>query len=187
LVTVCGKKDLLAGFHWNQSLASGDSLVFILYSDPADPLGSVLMYSDTTLFPFVDSLLQLDSLYYVAAVVGQVLPDSTLNFHSVCRAVSHGQPVRWASKPSITVSQGPDVVCRGDCLDLLFQFTGTPPFNFHFNITQNGVLMLSQDVVSDSLQKTLTICPSAFMQPQGHGGLHFSVNYFQDGVCNCND
>jgi hypothetical protein len=129
----------------------------------------------------------LDSIYYLAAVAGSVLPDSTINANGACWSLSPGQPVRWASKPSITVTQGPAVVCRGDCLDLFFQFTGTPPFNFHFDIIQNGALMLSQDVVSDSLQKTLTICPSAFIQPQGHGALNFNVNYFQDSVCNCND
>ena len=187
LITVCSGKDLPVGFHWDQILNPGDSLTFILYSDTADPLGSILMYSDTTLFPFVDSLQQLDSIYYVAAVVGHVLPDSTINFNGACWAVSPAQPVRWESKPSISVAQGPGVVCKGDCLDLLFQFTGSPPFNFHFDITENGVLLLAQDVVSDALQKAITICPADFIQPQGPGTLHFSVNYFQDGVCNCND
>ncbi len=187
MLMVCGEKNLLFNFHGDQILGLGDSLVFILYSDSLNPFGSILLYSDTTIFPFVPGLQQLDSVYYVAAFAGSSLPDTTNSFQNSCWALSAGQPVRWVSKPSITVTQGPELVCKGDCMDLLFQFTGTPPFYFHFEITENGVLMLAQDIVSDTLQKTITICPSAFIQPQGHGTLHFNVNYFQDAICNCND
>ncbi len=183
LAIVCGSKDLAAGFHWDQILGNGDSIAFILYSNPANPLGSILLYSDTTLFPFVVGLQQLDSLYYVAALVGPVLPDSTIDFNAACWSLSPAQPVKWVRKPSILLTQAPDAVCKGNCMDLAFQFMGIPPFQFHLNINQNGILLYSQDVVSDDLQKTITICPANLLQPTGSGPLNFTVGFFQDAYC----
>ncbi len=187
MLTICGEKNLLFNFHGDQILGPGDSLVFILYSDPADPFGSILLYSDTTIFPFVPGLQQLDSVYYVAAFAGSALPDTSISFQNSCWALSAPQPVRWVQKPGIMVVPSPFTACKGDCMDLTFQFTGVPPFQFHFNITQNGVLLFSQDETSDTSQKTITVCPSTFSQTVGSVSLNFNVNYFQDAVCNCND
>lgn len=187
LLTVCGEKNLFFNFHGDQILNAGDSLIFFLYSNPADPFGSILMYSDTPLFPFIAGLQQLDSVYFVAAFVGPMLPDTSGSFQNSCWAISPAQPVRWVHKPGIMVVPAPFVACKGDCIDITFQFTGAPPFQFHFNITQNGVLVFSKDETSDALQKTVTICPDTFTQMAGSSSLNFKVNFFQDARCNCND
>lgn len=187
LLRICGEKSLLANFHGDQMLEAGDSLVFILYSNPADPLGSMLMILETPLFPFVTGLTQMDVTYYAASLAGPVLPDSTIDLTSPCLSVSPGEPMKWVPKPGITVSSPPAAICKGECLNITFQFSGVPPFQFHYNIFQNGQLLYTQDENAAALQKTITVCPSAFLQAPGPQPLQFNVNFLQDTRCSCND
>jgi PKD-like domain len=182
---VCGSNSLAANFLGNENLETGDSLVFILYTDPANPLGSILMVSDTTVFPFIPGVTQPDSTYYVAAAAGPVSPNDSINVLSPCFSLSPGQPVIWAAKPSIQVSSAPNMVCVGQCIDVTFQFTGVPPFQFHYEIAQNGQLLYAQDDSSAGFQKTITVCPSAFSVTPGTQDFNFSVNFLSDGRCTC--
>lgn len=184
---VCGPGSILAGFHNDQNLGSNDSLVFVLYSSPADPLGSILMMMQTPLFPFIAGMLFYDSTYYVASLAAPLLPDGSIDLYSACLSISAAEPVKWVPKPTISLGSAPTEVCTGLCMDITFQFTGLPPFQFHYNISQNGQPLMSQDETSDALQKTITVCPDMFSQQPGSGAIDFNVSFLKDLRCGCND
>ena len=145
------------------------------------------MMMPTPLFPFIAGVLFPDSIYYVAALAAPVLPDTSIELTSVCLSRSPAQRLKWLPRPGISLSSAPNEVCNGLCMDITFQFTGTPPFQFHYNISQNGQPLLSQDETSDALQKTITVCPAMFIQMPAPGAIDFNVNFLQDLRCGCND
>lgn len=187
LVHVCGPKWLNVGFHHDAVLTTGDSLTFFLYSNPANPLGSILMYSDTAAFPFINGIQQFDSLYYAAVLVGTIGVDHSIRTDTACWSISNGQPLLWSRKPGFSLAQAPGAVCKGDCMDIAFDFSGAPPFQFHLGISQNGIPLYSNDLISNDLHKIFTICPSDFTQPMGSGPLSFSVGQLRDFYCDCGD
>ena len=186
-VHVCGEKTILVSFHNDSILAPGDVLFFVLYADPADPVGSVLEYTSVPEFPFVPGLLSLSVSYYVAAVAGHLLANDSVDVHSPCFSLSAGAEVEWLPKPAITVEPVPPELCKGDCKEVTFHFTGSPPFAFHYEITQNGAVVFAQDENSDTPDKTIQICPGAFNPPVAAGPLDFRVDFFRDAFCTCAD
>lgn len=185
-VFICGANLLTSTFHFDDILENADSLFFVLCTDPANPLGSALMTSSTPGFPFVAGVQAFDSTYYVVAVAGPVLSNQNVDFGSTCLSVSPAQPVFWAAKPVISVTSAPSALCKdGGCLDVSFHFTGVPPFQFHYNIYQNGQLQFAQDETSATADKMITVCTSQFNQPLGLQDLNFQVNFLQDARCNC--
>jgi hypothetical protein len=186
-LTACGSKTMFANHHGNQIVAVGDSLIFILYSNPANPLGSVLEYSDMPVFPFMAGLTQPLVPYYVMAIVGKILPDHTIDFTDPCLSLSPGPKVEWIPKPTISMDPPPAAMCKGNCADLVFHFTGTPPFQFYYEISQNGQVVYSQNETANALQKTVTVCPGNFNPPVTGGSFNFKVNAYSDVNCNCSD
>lgn len=185
-IFICGANFLTANFHTDQMLGSHDSLFFILYSKPGDPLNSIIMTSASATFPFVPGVQQFDSTYYIAAVAAPSDTAHSIIFNSPCFSISSGEPVLWAAKPGISVASAPAALCKeGGCLDITFHFTGVPPFQFHFNIYQNGLLQFAQDDTSVTPDKTITVCTTQFNQPLGLKDLNFQVDYLQDARCNC--
>lgn len=186
LVFVCGANLLLATYHFDEVLENADSLFFVLCTNPADPLGTALMTSATPGFPFMAGVQQFDTIYFVSAVAAPVNGGNSIDFSSACLSVSPAQPVMWAAKPSISLNAAPSALCRdGGCLDVTFQFTGVPPFQFHYDIYQNGQLQFAADETSATTAKTITVCSDQFNQPLGLQDLNFLVNFLQDARCNC--
>jgi hypothetical protein len=186
-LSVCGQKPLYAIHLGDQNLPPGDSLIFILYTNPADPLGSVVEYSDMPVFPFAPGLLQIQVKYYVMAVSGHVTALHTIDFSDPCLSLAPGPVVQWLPKPVISVVSAPNALCKGDCMDITFNFTGTPPFQFSYQISQNGQVVYSGNETSNALQKTITICTSAFNPPAVGGNVDFKVSFYQDKLCTCAD
>ncbi|MCE7925197.1 MAG: hypothetical protein DYG98_19250 [Haliscomenobacteraceae bacterium CHB4] len=93
----------------------------------------------------------------------------------------------WRSKPTITVGSPPESVCRDGCAEVLFIFTGTPPFGFVWLIRQNGQVLLSKTETSDAFQKVVTVCPGDFDVPGTDGPMDFQVNFLMDKFCTCTE
>jgi len=184
-IMVCNAKDLFVPFLGNQTLSPGDTLYFILYSNPADPLGSTLMIMTMPVFPFIAGLVFENTEYYVAAVAGHLQPN--FMFDTIgCFSLSAGTRVKWLPKPTISTIPAPHDVCKGECLDVTFTFTGTPPFEFSFEVSQNSQVVFSQTEISNTLQKTITVCPDLF-NPPGTGTVQFQVRSLRDLFCQCSD
>ena len=190
-IVVCGADKIIslplpAGYH----LEPGDSLRYILYSNPANPLGSIVQYSDTLLFAFLPDSMHLDSVYFVAALAGPLLPGDSLLLDAAakCFALHLGPRVRWAKKPAMSLASPPEDVCRAGCSDVLFDLTGTPPFEFTWQVLQNGLVLLNRDETSAGHQHLVTVCPEDF-DPAAlpNEAVEVRVVWLRDRDCGCFD
>ncbi|GAB4495926.1 MAG: hypothetical protein OHK0019_26420 [Saprospiraceae bacterium] len=183
----CGPKTLSVNHLGNQNLEPNDTIRFILYANPNNPLTSILQYSDSLKFPFLPGIMQFDVTYYLAVIAGNQLPNDSIDTADPCFSLVKGPKIIWRKIPAITVGSPPESVCSDGCVDVLFEFTGSPPFEFNWLIEQGGQILLLKAETSDALQKIITVCPSDFDIPGTHGDLHFRVNFLQDKFCGCGD
>lgn len=190
-VTVCGPDKIIslalpAGYH----LEPGDTLRYILYSNPANPLGSIVQYSDTLLFHFQPDSMHLDSTYFVAVLAGPLAPGDSLLLDAAakCFSLHKGPKVRWAKKPAMAVAVPPEAVCGDGCVDVQFDLMGTLPFEFTWQVLQNGQVLLSRDEVVAGHQHMVMVCPQDFALPAvGNELVEFRVVWLVDRDCGCFD
>ncbi|MCW5921091.1 MAG: hypothetical protein KIS77_02020 [Saprospiraceae bacterium] len=186
-IAVCGPKIVALALPGNHHLEPNDTIRFILFSNPNNPLGSIVQYSDTLKFPFLPGTMHFDSIYYVAVIARPLLPNDSINAAAACFSMFKGPKITWRQKPSITVASPPEAVCRDGCAEVLFDFTGTPPFEFTWLIVQNGQILLSKNETSPAFQMLVTLCTADFAIPPTGGSIDFQVNFFQDKFCGCGD
>ncbi|MFN0215810.1 MAG: hypothetical protein ACKVT2_16245 [Saprospiraceae bacterium] len=105
---------------------------YILFSDPGDTLGSIVSISNTPSFFFDPSVMQEGVTYYIAAIAGQEI-NGDVDLSDRCLDVSNAAvPVTWRPKPSVSFSIDNPDVCNGDCVNVLLEFTGDPPFSLTY-------------------------------------------------------
>ncbi|MBX2892443.1 MAG: hypothetical protein KF734_16065 [Saprospiraceae bacterium] len=179
-IAVCGPKIVALTLPGNHHLEPGDTLRFILYSNPNNPLGSILQYSDTLFFPFLPGVMNFGQTYYAAVLAGPQLPNDSINSAASCFSIFKGPQVLWRPIPTIAVAMPPESVCSNGCADLVFDFSGTPPFQFAWLIVQGGQILLSKTETSATYQMTVTVCPSDFDVPGTGGYIDFQVNFLVD-------
>lgn len=183
-LSLCGPIPATLTHHGDQVLDSGDTLRFILFSDALQALGSILAWKDTPVFPFLPGTTAWDSTYYIAAIAGHLLPNDTINLADTCLSISKPVPVRWHEKPTMGVVPTPQAVCAAGCIAETFQFTGTPPFNFSWEVWQNGQPLLTRNEAVMGSEKTVQVCPAEFVPPVT-GAVEFRVVQFGDKWCVC--
>lgn len=177
-LAVCGPKTLTASYLGGHQFAPGDSLRFILYSNPANPMGSIVQYSDSLQFPFLPGVMHFDSTYYLAVIAGPLLANGSLDASSACFPPVHRPKLVWHRKPGIAVGSPSQSVCYDGCTEVLFTFAGKPPFEFVWVVLQNGQVLMSQAEATDVFEKTVLVCPQDF---GGMGGyINFRVDFFRD-------
>jgi hypothetical protein len=190
-IVVCGPDKIIAlPLPANYHLEPGDSLRFVLYSNPANPLGSIVQYSDTLLFAFDPDSMHLDSTYFVAVLAGPLLAGDSLLLDAAakCFSLFRGPKVRWAKKPAMSLAFPPEDVCRDGCTDVLFELTGSPPFEFTWQVVQNGQVLLSRDETAAGHQQLVTVCPADFDIPAvGNAAVDVRVVWLVDRDCGCGD
>jgi hypothetical protein len=186
-ILVCGPKTVGVAHLGNQNLEQGDTIRFILYSNPNNPLGSIVQYSDSLFFPFLPGIMSFDSTYWAATIAGNLLANDSIDAADPCFSLAQGPKIRWHKNPSITVGSPPESVCRDGCAEVLFDFAGEPPFEFTWLIVQNGQVLLSRSEVSAAFQLLVTICPADFALPVSGGYMGFQVNFFRDKFCDCGE
>jgi len=187
-IMVCGSDKIISlPLPGNHTLGPNDTLLFILYSNPGNPVGSILGYSDTLLFPFLPGVTAYDSTYYIAAIAGKLLPIDSINTADPCFSIVKGPKVTWRSKPTITLVPGDQAVCNDGCVDVAFQFMGTPPFAFTWLIEQGGQVLYTRSETANGHQLTLQVCPADFSVPAVGGFTNFRVNAIADRYCGCVD
>jgi len=184
---VCSDNPLLATFLGGYSLETGDTLHFILFSDPDDPIGSVLYESDTLLFPFLPGITVLDSTFYVAAIAGNQLAGDSIDRADPCIDVSNAQPLRWLSKPSISLVSTNHEVCAEGCFEATFAFVGRAPYQFDWVLEQGGQVLYSRSETAMSDTLTIEVCTQDFDVPYTGGNLGFRVTGLMDALCGCGD
>ncbi|MBX2891611.1 MAG: hypothetical protein KF734_11820 [Saprospiraceae bacterium] len=184
-LNACGTATLAVALPGNHALEPGDTLRLILYTNPQDPMGSIVQYSDSLLFPFLPGVMHPDSAYFVAVIAGPLLPNDSINAAAPCFSLAKGPVARWRPRPAIAVGSPPEAVCRDGCADVLFALTGTPPFGFEWLVEQGGQTLLWRQETTDAHELTVTVCPSDFALPGEHGYLNFRVRNLVDRFCGC--
>jgi hypothetical protein len=186
-IAVCGLKTVKIIHLGNQNLEPNDTIRYILFSNPADPLGSIVQYSDTLYFPFLQGIMNFDSAYFAAAVAGNQLANNSIDPADPCFSMSKKVKILWRQKPTISVGSPPAAVCKNGCADVLFEFTGAPPFQFTWLVVEGGQILLTKNEISPDFQFLVTVCTADLSPPPTGGSINFQVNFLMDKFCGCVD
>ncbi|MGI9161237.1 MAG: hypothetical protein ACR2K1_15945, partial [Saprospiraceae bacterium] len=135
LIKRCPGETAVATPGGDQTLDSGDVLLFALHTLPGAGLGTVLAVSTSPTFTFLPGQMQFGVTYYISAVACNNLGNGQIDLNDPCLSVSAGTPVRWNAAPTATIGGAYDV-CPGQQQLLGIQFTGQGPYLFTY--TQNG-------------------------------------------------
>ncbi|MBL7798001.1 MAG: hypothetical protein JNJ90_16030 [Saprospiraceae bacterium] len=174
---ICIPLDASATHNNDHDLDADDLLQFILYSDPADPTGSIIATSATPDFSFA-APLQPGVTYYIAAIAGNDL-NGSVDLNDPCLDVSDGIEVTWHPLPSVEFSVSEPDVCLGDCQTVNVTFTGTPPFSLTVS-TPAGVLTEVFSGHTGSFQ----VCPPPGTPP---GSFFVQATALVDAFCTCSN
>jgi hypothetical protein len=84
-----------------------DVLIYILYTDIADPLNTIIRENPTGRFVFTDPPMILGVTYYISAVLGTESSGGQVNYADPCLSISVPLPVTWydATTPMISQSE----------------------------------------------------------------------------------
>jgi hypothetical protein len=109
-------------------------LQYILYTNAGNPLGSILVQSNSAVIPFNPATMQLGVTYYTATIAGNNL-NGNVNFNDPCFDVSNAAQVIWRPAPTVILSLANPNLCAGTCKTLTATFSGAPPFTLAYTST----------------------------------------------------
>lgn len=132
----CVPLPLSVGFNNDAAPDNNDVVRYILYSDPNNPLGSIIQNNATPDFLFTPPL-QADITYYVAQVVGNNL-NGNFDPQDPCLDISPAVTVIWRPKPTVQSFIGSGDLCAGACQNYTITINGTPPFAYSWQFQQSG-------------------------------------------------
>jgi hypothetical protein len=113
-----------------------DIVRYIIYSNPASPLTSIIQTSTIPDFNFAPPLVS-GTNYYVAQLVGNDL-NGSVDLADPCLKISTATTVIWRPKPTlVSLSQSGDL-CPGACADVTITLSGNPPFSYSWAMQQGG-------------------------------------------------
>ena len=124
----CISDNVTVPFNNNATLESGDVLRYILFTNPADTLGSIILQSSSPVISFDPNTMQTGVTYYLATLAGDEL-NGNVDLYDPCLDISNtAAQVVWHPKPTVAFSVADPNFCVGGCIALSATFTGTPPF-----------------------------------------------------------
>lgn len=161
-----------------QTVLDGDDLLqYILFSNPADTLGSILTTSNTPSFAFNPATMQTGVTYYVAAIAGNNL-NGNVDLNDPCLDISNAIQVTWRPLPTVTFSAANPEVCAGACTTMTANFTGTAPFTVTYTSPVTG--SVTQTFSGNT--GTFQVCTAAGGPP---GSLMVQATALVDSWCVC--
>ena len=127
--------------HNNNFVDDGnDVLRFILHTNPAIPVGTILAWNTTPSFTFLPGM-QTGVTYYISAVAGNPDVSGNVDFADICVKISQGTPVVFNPLPSATLGADGSV-CAGSQFIIPVTLTGVPPYSLTWAL--NGVQQPTQ-------------------------------------------
>jgi hypothetical protein len=175
--TVCINQDAVFTHNGDEELESGDLLQFILYTSPANPLGTILATANTPNFSYNPATMQTGQTYYVAAIAGNNV-GGNVNLNDPCLDISNAGQLTWRALPGVLLQLNNPDVCPGNCRAISATFTGTPPYTLTVNNPFTGDFTVNFNTNSGGFQ----ICP-----PPGTPAGSFTVQAvaLTDAFCAC--
>lgn len=161
----------------NEVLEQGDLLQFVLFSDPNDTLGSIIVVQNTPEFTFDPMAMQTGVTYYVAAIAG----DNTggnVALNDPCLDISNAVQLSWRPLPTVTLSVLQADVCQGACTSIMASFSGTPPFSLTYAVPGIGPAVQTFADIQGNFQ----VCVPA---NASIGIFSIAAVELQDAFCTC--
>jgi subtilisin-like proprotein convertase family protein len=144
---------------WNNDGAfDGDDILrYILHTQSGSTPGQILATSNNPSFAFGGGL-QVNTTYYISAMVGSALPNGQINLNDDCLSVAPGTPVRWKSLPTATLT-GTSTICEGLSAPLNLGGTGTFPLTLSYttSTSTNGSWTLNNPTSTIDITPLATI------------------------------
>lgn len=180
IFNVCVQGSATVPYNNNATLDGNDILRYILFSDLADTLGSIIVQSSSAIIPFNPATMQTGVIYYLATVAGNN-QGGNVDINDPCLDVSNtAAQIIWRPLPAVLFSTANPSVCAGDCTTITATFTGTPPF----------VLTYINPVTNTSITQTFLTYTDTFelCTPPGSlpGSLTVAATSLADEWCSCN-
>jgi hypothetical protein len=173
----CVPGSVTVPYNNNAVLDGNDVLRYVLYTDPTDILGSIVVQSSTSSITFNPATMQTGVTYYLATVAGNN-QSGNVNLSDPCVDISNtAAQVTWRPRPAVTFSVINPNACAGDCLTMTANFTGTPPFN----LTYTGPGGTLTQVFSGNTG-TFQVCVPAGAVP---GSVQVVATSLTDAWCGC--
>lgn len=143
--------------HNNNFVDDGnDILRFILHTNPALPVGTILAWSTTPSFTFGPGMTP-GVTYYISAIAGNNDGTGNVDLNDICVSVAQGTSVVFSPLPSADLAPG-DTICAGNQAIIPVTLTGLPPFSLTWAI--NGVTQPTANNIPNSTYQ-LAIQPVA--------------------------
>ncbi len=179
---VCVPGSVTVPFNNDATLDGNDILRYILFSDPSDTLGSIIVQSSSTTLNFNPATMQTGIVYYLATLAGDNL-NGSVDLTDPCLDISNAAQVIWRPSPTVSFSVGNPNVCPGNCLILQVNLTGTTPITITGNILSGGTVIGTFNQVYTNNTGELTICvpPNTPL-----GNVTVQATSVLDAWCSCN-
>ncbi len=175
---VCVPGSVTVPFNNNAILDGNDILRYILFSNPSDTLGSILVQSSSATLNFNPATMQTGIVYYLATLAGDNL-NGSVNLTDPCLDISNAAQVIWRPKPVVSFSVSNPNVCAGGCTTVTATFTGTAPFTLSYTTPGNG----TQTQTFSGNTGTFQVCVPANAAP---GSFQLTATSLVDAWCSCN-
>jgi len=174
---LCIPGSVTVPYNNNATLDGNDILRYILFSDPGDTLGSIIVQSPSPVIAFNPATMQAGATYYLATLAGNNL-NGNVDLNDPCLDISNtAAQVIWRPAPSVSFAVDNPDLCPGGCRTVTATFTGVPPFNLTYT-TPSGTFT----AVFSSTTGTFQVCAPAGAQP---GTLSVQATALTDAWCGC--
>jgi hypothetical protein len=165
-INACVPSSVTVDFSGNPSPDFNDVVRYILYTNPANPMGSILQIKTTPVFSY-SAPIQPNVTYYVAQIIGNPL-NGNIDPTDPCLAISTPVTVIWRPKPTVISLTTPNgTICGGECGTVEITLSGTPPFAYSWQVQQGGNVLTPLQVVFNSFVNPATFQACA---PAGTSG-----------------
>jgi hypothetical protein len=179
-INLCDGATLTVPYNNNATLDANDLLQYALFTDPANPAGSIVTLSNSVSIPY-NALYVLGQTYYVATVAGNNT-NGNVDLTDPCLDFSNIVSVVWRPRPAVTFTATVTEVCAGQCQTIAVNLTGTPPFNLSATATyaNNTTSSIMQSFGTNN--GVLTVCAPA-VAPTGQ--VNIQATSLSDLYCIC--
>ena len=181
-LNLCPSDFATVPFPTGTMLDSDDILEYILFSNLADTLGSIIATNGSPEFSFDPSTMSTGITYYIAAIAGND-NGGNVDLSDGCLDISNAIEVIWHPEPSVEFTAIFTDVCADGCYDIVIDFTGTPPFHLQGEITDANNTVIVFDETYPGNTATLNICLPANTPI---GNLTIQATSLSDNYCECN-
>ena len=180
-LTICSPQPAEVPPAEQTALDADDLLQYILFTDPSDVTGSIIVTSNSPKFYFSPNNMSYGTTYYIAAIAGNG-NGGNVDLDDPCLSISNHVPVVWQPLPTVEFTTNYDCLSPGAFYNINLNFTGTPPFHLIGQIVSGGTVITNIDNFFTSLSEVLTF----YIPPTTPDGpLTIEALSLSDAYCTC--